>query len=96
MDYKPGVGKVVVKLMNPEKTTAGGLILAETAVDQTNRGTVMAVGKGKMSDAGVVIDIPVSVNDVVMFSTGAGVVVAIDSEEMLVLREEDIFAIVEE
>jgi chaperonin GroES len=96
MDYKPGIGKVLVKLVDAEETTAGGLIIAQTAIEQTNQATVIAVGKGRTSDAGIVFDIPVNVNDVVMFNKGAGVVIAIDGEEMLVLREEDIFAILEE
>ena len=96
MDYKPGIGKVLVRLVDAEETTAGGLIIAQTAVEQTNQATVIAVGKGRTSDTGIVFDIPVSVNDVVMFSKGAGVVIAIDGEELLVLREEDIFAILEE
>ena len=96
MKYKPGTGKVLVKLDEGEKTSSGGIILAEVAVEKPNRAVVMAVGNGVKTDDGIVKEITVKVDDVVLFNKGAGQKVHISGEEMLVLLEDDIYAVVEE
>lgn len=96
MDFKPGKGKVLVRVEQAEKTSLGGIILAEDAVENTNRAKVLAVGDGVITDAGVKIDIAVNVGDTIMYYNGTGQAVQLGGEELLILREEDMFAIVEE
>lgn len=95
MDFKPGKGKVLVKLTDADTVTTGGIVLVNDAVEKPNQAVVLAVGSGQVTDLGVTIDIPVKVGDQIMFGKGAGQAVRFDGQDMLVLREEDIFAIVE-
>jgi len=95
MDFKPGKGKVLVKLTDSDTVTTGGIVLVNDAVEKPNQAVVLAVGNGRVTDLGVTIDIPVKVGDQIMFGKGTGQVVKFDGQDMLVLREEDILAIVE-
>lgn len=96
MKFKPGSGKVLVKVSNAETVTSGGIVLADPAIEQPTEAVVLAVGKGKESKEGVIIEIQVAVDDRVMFSKGTGQPVKLEGEDYLVLREEDIFAVIED
>jgi len=96
MKLKPLYDRVVVKKVEIEQKTAGGIILPDTAKEESQIGEVVAVGEGRLLEDGKVVPLKVKEGDKVLFSKYAGNEVKIDGEELLVIREEDILAIVEE
>lgn len=92
---KPLGDRVVVKVVEEEETTKGGIILPDTAKEKPQQGTVIAVGSGRMLDNGEKVALEVSVGDTVIFSKYAGTDVKMDDEEYLIISERDILAIVE-
>ena len=96
MKLKPLYDRVVVKKIELEQKTAGGIILPDTAKEESQIGEVMAVGEGRLLENGEIRPLKVKEGDKVLFSKYAGNEVKIDGEELLVIREEDILAIVEE
>lgn len=96
MNLKPLSDRVVVKRLEEEETTKGGIIIPETAKEKPMQGEVKAVGPGKLSDEGKRMEMSVKKGDKVMFNKYAGTEIKIDGEEHLVMREDDILAIVED
>ncbi len=90
---KPLADRVVVKVIEEEQTTKGGIVIPDTAKEKPQEGEVVAVGPGKVSDNGQRIAMEVKVNDRVIFAKYGGTEVKVDGEEYLVLRENDILAI---
>jgi len=86
---------VVVEREVAESKTAGGIVLPDSAKDKPSRGTVIAVGDGRVLDDGTRGDLQVKVGDKVLFSSYAPEVIKIDDEELLLMREEDILAVIE-
>jgi chaperonin GroES len=87
---------VLVKRQEEETTSAGGIIIPDSATEKPAQGEIVAVGNGKVLDSGEVRALTVKVGDVVLFDDGYSVKkVKVDGEELLILREEDIQAIVE-
>jgi chaperonin GroES len=95
MNLKPLSDRVVVRRVDSESVTKGGIVIPDAAAEKADKGTVLAVGPGKRTDAGTVIPLDVNVNDLVLFGKFAGQNVKIDGEELLVLKEEDILAVIE-
>ena len=95
MNLRPLHDRVIVKRMEEERTTAGGIVIPDSATEKPARGEIVAVGGGKKSDDGKVIPLDVKVGDKVLFGKYAGSEVKVDGEEMLVMREEDIVAVFE-
>ena len=96
MNLKPLSDRVIVKAAEAETQTKSGLILADTAKEKPQRGSVIAVGEGKLSDKGERIAMDVKVGDTVIYSKYGGTEVKLDGEEYLILRADDIYAIVNE
>jgi len=96
MSLKPLGDRVIVKTAEAETQTASGLILADTATEKPQRGSVIAVGEGKLNDKGERIAVDVKVGDTVIYSKYGGTEVKFGGEEFLILRAEDIYAIVED
>ena len=94
MNLKPLSDRVIVKAAEAETQTKSGLILADTAKEKPQRGSVIAVGEGKLSDKGERIAMDVKVGDTVIYSKYGGTEVKLDGEEYLILRADDIYAIV--
>ena len=90
----PLADRVVVKPMEAEEKTKGGIILPDTAKEKPVEGTVVAAGPGKKSDDGKVVEMEVKVGNKVLYGKYSGTEVTIDGEEYLIMRESDIFAIV--
>jgi chaperonin GroES len=86
--------KVVVRRTKPQETTAGGIVLPESAREKTQEGRVLSVGDGRLLPDGTRAEHQVSEGDRVLFSAWAGAEVVIDGEEMLIMSEEEILAIV--
>jgi chaperonin GroES len=96
MKLKPLYDRVVVRKAEMEQKTAGGIILRDTAKEESQIGDVIAVGEGKLLENGEIRPLKVEVGDKVLYSKYAGNEIEIDGEKLLVIREEDILAVVEE
>ena len=95
MKIRPLHDRVIVKRSEEERVTASGIVIPDNATEKPDQGVVKAVGNGKKDEQGKLIALDVKVGDKVLFGKYAGQVVKVDGEEMLVMREEDIVAIVE-
>ncbi|EFL92732.1 Co-chaperonin GroES (HSP10) [Candidatus Regiella insecticola LSR1] len=95
MKFRPLHDRVIVKRKEAESKSAGGIVLTGSAAGKSNRGEVIAFGSGRILD-GKVVPLDVKVGDVVVFNDGYGVKVEkIDNEEVLIMSESDILAVVE-
>jgi chaperonin GroES len=95
LKVRPLGDKVLVKRIEAEAVTAGGIVLPETAKEKPKRGRVQAVGDGKLLDTGERSKMQVKKNDEVIFTSYAGTEIKIDGEEFLILDESDVLAVVE-
>ncbi len=93
MKLKPLGDKVVVKRLEAETTTKGGIVLPDTAKEKPKRGKVMAVGPGKTLDSGEVAKPTVKKGDQVIFSSFAGTEIEVDGKEVLIMSTDDILAV---
>ncbi len=96
MKLRPLHDRVIVKRLEEEKTSPGGIVIPDTASEKPQKGEVIAVGSGRVLDNGEVRPLSVKVGDRVLFGKYAGSEVVIDDQELLVMREDDIMAIIEE
>ena len=94
MSLMPLGDRVLVKRSEAEERTAGGIVLPDTAKEKPKQGEVMAVGSGRMLDNGERVALAVKKGDTVLFTSYAGNEVTIDGQEYLLMREEDILAVV--
>jgi chaperonin GroES len=92
MKIKPLDDRVVVELVEAEETTAGGIVLPDSAKEKPQRGRVVAVGPGKLLDSGERCAVSVSVGDEVLFGKYGGTEIEVDGDEVKILRESDILA----
>lgn len=95
MQLKPLHDRVVVKVLEAETRTASGLVIPDNAAEKPTQGRVLAVGPGRTLDNGQTISMSVTVGDTVLFAKFGGQQLKVDGEEITVLREEDIFAVIE-
>ncbi len=94
MNLKPLGDRVIVKPMEAEEKTKGGIILPDTAKEKPIEGTIVAAGPGKVADDGKAIKMEVKVGDKVLYGKYSGTEVTVEGEEYLIMRESDIFAII--
>lgn len=94
LSLKPLGNRVVVEPVEQEEMTAGGIILPETAKEKPQRGKVLAAGPGDRNDKGDRIALDVAVDDTVLFAKYSGTEIKLDGKKLLILRENDILAIV--
>ena len=92
MKLKPLDDRVVVEPMDAETTTAGGIVLPDTAKEKSQRGTVVAVGPGRLLDNGERCKVAVGVGDSVLFSKYGGTDIEVEGKDVKILRESDILA----
>ena len=95
MNIRPLHDRVIVRRMEEERTSAGGIVIPDSATEKPIQGEVLAVGNGKISESGDVRPLDVKVGDKVLFGKYAGTEVKVDGEELLVMREEDIMGVIE-
>ncbi len=93
MKLRPLHDRVIVKRLEEEERTAGGIIIPDTAKEKPQQGKVVAVGKGRILEKGDVVPLSVKEDDRVLFSKYAGTEVKVGGEELLIMREDDILAI---
>ena len=94
-NIRPLGEKVLVKRLEAEEKTAGGIVLPDTAREKPQRGTVLALGDGKMNDQGERVEFQVAVGDTVLFTSYAGTDIKIDGEEYMLMSESDILAVLD-
>jgi chaperonin GroES len=92
---RPLQDRVIVKRIEEEEKTKGGLIIPDTAKEKPQEGKIVSVGKGKLNEDGKIMPLDVKVNDRVLFGKYSGTEINIDGEEHLIMREEDILGIIE-
>ena len=93
MNIRPLHDRVVVKRLEEERTTPGGIVIPDSATEKPAKGEVVAIGTGKLLDSGEVRTLAVKIGDKVLFAKYSGTEVKLDGQELLVMREEDIMAI---
>ncbi|MBW2625228.1 MAG: co-chaperone GroES [Syntrophobacteria bacterium] len=94
MKYRPLHDRVIVKRVEEEEKTSGGIIIPDAAKEKPQQGKVIAVGKGKILENGKVSPLAVKKGDRILFGKYAGTDIKIDDEEHLIMREDDILAII--
>ena len=96
MKLKPIRDRIVVRLLEAETVTKGGLVIPDSAAEKPNQGEVLEVGTGRIAEDGSIIPLVVKAGDRVMFSKNAGQTVKIDDHEFHLLREDEIVAIIQQ
>ena len=95
MKIRPLQDRVIVKRVDEEEKSKGGIIIPDTAKEKPQEGKVVAVGKGKASDDGKITPLDVKVNDRILFGKYSGTEINFDGDEHLIMREEDILGVIE-
>ena len=95
MKIRPLHDRVIVKRLEEERVSAGGIVIPDSAAEKPVQGKVIAVGKGKILEDGNVRPLDVKVGDKILFGKYSGTEVKVDGEDLLVMREDDIMAIIE-
>ena len=93
LDLKPLADRVIVLPAAAEEKTKSGIIIPDTAKEKPQRGEVVAVGEGKISDQGVLVNSQLKVGDQVLYGKYAGTEISIEGEDYLIMKESDIFAV---
>lgn len=93
MKIRPLHDRVVVKRVEEERTSAGGIFIPDSAAEKPQKGEVIAVGNGKISDTGEVRKLDVKVGDKILFGKYSGTELKVDGEEVLIMKEEDILGV---
>ena len=95
MKIRPLHDRVVVKRMEEEKTSPGGIVIPDSATEKPIKGEVIAIGNGKIQENGSVQPLDVKVGDIVLFGKYSGTEVKVDSDELVVMKEDDIMAVLD-
>jgi chaperonin GroES len=95
MKLRPLHDRVIVKRLEQETKTASGIVIPDNAAEKPDQGEILAVGPGRKSDKGELIALNVKVGDRVLFGKYSGQTVKVDGDELLVMKEDDLFAVVE-
>ncbi len=95
MSIRPLHDRVLVKRIEEEEKTAGGIIIPDSAKEKPTRGEIVAIGNGARDDSGKVIPLDVKAGDVVLFAKWGGTEIKVNGEELLIMKESDIMAVEE-
>ena len=95
MKIRPLHDRVVIKRMEEEHTSPGGIVIPDSATEKPIKGEVIAVGNGKVTDSGEIRALDLKAGDKVLFGKYSGTEVKVDGDELLVMREDDIMAVIE-
>jgi len=95
MKIRPLHDRVIVKRIEEERKSAGGILIPDTTAEKPDQGEIVAVGKGKKDDNGKLIPVDLKVGDRVLFGKYSGQTVKVKGDELLVMREEDIMGVIE-
>ncbi|MBT0651821.1 co-chaperone GroES [Geomobilimonas luticola] len=95
MNLRPMQDRIIVKRLEEETKTAGGILIPDTAKEKPQQGEVVAVGKGKVTEDGKVLPLDVKVGDKVLFGKYAGTEIKLEGQDYLIMREDDILGVLE-
>ena len=95
MKINPLHDRVIVKRLEEERKTAGGIVIPDTAAEKPSQGEIVFAGPGKTDDNGKLIPMGVKIGDKILFGKYSGTEVKVDDEELVVMREEDVMAVIE-
>jgi chaperonin GroES len=95
MKFRPLHDRVVVRRIEPEARTSGGIIIPDTAKEKTQEGEIIGAGPGGRDEAGKLVPLDVKVGDRILFGKWSGIEVKIDSEELLIMKESDVMGVIE-
>ena len=95
MNIRPLQDRVILKRMEEESTSAGGIVIPDSAAEKPSRGEIIAADKGKRLESGDVVPLDVKVGDTVLFGKYSGTEVKVNGDDLLVMREEDIMGVIE-
>ena len=95
MKLRPLHDRVIVKRIDSETKTSSGIVIPDSAAEKPDQGEILAVGPGKKNDKGELSPVDVKIGDRVLFGKYSGQTVKVDGEELLVMKEEDLFAVVQ-
>ena len=93
---RPLHDRIIVERMSEDEKSAGGIIIPDSAKEKPQRGKVLAVGKGKIAEDGTVRPLDLKAGDVVLFGKYAGTEIKIENEDRLIMREDDVLAVIEQ
>ncbi len=94
MNLSPLHDRLIVKPATPEETTKGGIIIPDTAKEKPMQGDVLAIGTGKVSEEGKVTPLALKVGDTVLYGKYSGTEITVEGDDLLIMRESDVFAVV--
>ena len=95
MSLRPLHDRIIIERLDEDETTKGGIIIPDAAKEKPQRGKIIAVGKGKVAEDGSTRPLDVKAGDVVLFGKYAGTEIKIDDEDRLIMREDDVLAVIE-
>ena len=95
MKIRPLHDRIIVKRLEEERKTASGIVIPDTAAEKPDQGEVLAIGKGKILEDGKVRPLDLKIGDKILFGKYGGTEVKVDGDELLVMREEDVMAVIE-
>ncbi len=95
MNLRPLHDRLIVKRMEEERTSPGGIVIPDSATEKPSRGEIIAAGNGKITESGETVPMDVKIGDTVLFGKYSGTEVKVDGDELLVMREDDIMAVIE-
>jgi chaperonin GroES len=95
MKFRPLHDRVVIRRLNAEEKTSGGIIIPDTAKEKPMEGEVIAVGPGARNEAGAIVALDVKTGDRILFGKWSGTEVKLDGEELLIMKESDIMGVIE-
>ena len=95
MKIRPLHDRVVIRRTEEERKTPGGIVIPDTATEKPIRGKVVAVGKGKILESGEIRPLDLKVNDEILFGKYSGTEIKVDGEDLVVMREDDVMAVIE-
>lgn len=95
MNMRPLQDRIIVERLEEETTTAGGIIIPDTAKEKPQMGKVIAIGKGKVTEDGKVLPLDLKAGDKILFSKYAGTDIKLEGHEYLIMREDDVLGVIE-
>jgi chaperonin GroES len=95
MKIRPLHDRVIIRRMEEERTSPGGIVIPDSATEKPIKGEVIAVGKGKITDSGDIRALDLKAGDTVLFGKYSGTEVKVDGEELLVMKEDEVMAVIE-
>lgn len=95
MKFRPLHDRVLVKRVEQEEKTAGGIIIPDTAQEKPSEGEIVAVGSGTLRDDGTVVPLDVTAGDLVLFGKWSGTEVTVDGDDLLIMKESDLLGVIE-